>query len=199
MEELTDKQRAILKYIEDRARQTGFRPTLDEVRRHFGFRSINGAVVHIKALERKGYLREPEAIRGSPATPAVMIPVLGTVAAGKPILAEEHIEKWIFFSPSSSARHDYFGLIVKGDSMINASILPGDIVIVRPQPDADNGDIVVALFGDEATVKTLYKGEDGIHLVPANPLYHPIPVTEETHILGIVVGLVREHINSVHP
>src|SRR5450756_1461673 len=77
MEELTDKQRPILKYIEDRARQTGFRPTLDEVRRHFGFRSINGAVVHIKALERKGYLREPEAIRGSPATPAVMIPVLG--------------------------------------------------------------------------------------------------------------------------
>src|SRR5450756_2684643 len=91
MEELTDKQRPILKYIEDRARQTGFRPTLDEVRRHFGFRSINGAVVHIKALERKGYLQEPEAIRGSPATPAVMIPVLGTVAAGKPILAEEHL------------------------------------------------------------------------------------------------------------
>ena len=199
MEELTDKQRAILKYIEDRARQTGFRPTLDEVRRHFGFRSINGAVVHIKALERKGYLPEPDAIRGSPATPAVMIPVLGTVAAGKPILAEEHIEKWIFFSPLSAARHDYFGLIVKGDSMIDASILPGDIVIVRPQPDADNGDIVVALFGEEATVKTLYKGEDGIRLVPANLLYYPIPVTEETHILGTVVGLVRERIHSVHP
>lgn len=199
MEELTGKQRAILKYIEDRSRQTGFRPTLDEVRRHFGFRSINGAVVHIKALERKRYLREPDAIRGSPATPAVMIPVLGTVAAGKPILAEEHIEKWIFFSPPSFARYDYFGLIVKGDSMIDASILPGDIVIVRPQPDADNGDIVVALFGEEATVKTLYKGEDGIRLVPANPLYHPIPVTEETHILGTVVGLVRERIHSIHP
>ncbi|MFZ2414349.1 MAG: transcriptional repressor LexA [Candidatus Cryosericum sp.] len=199
MKQLTERQRAILAYVEEYARQTGFRPTLDEVRRHFGLQSINGAVVHIKALERKGYLQALEMIRKSPATPAVMIPVLGTVAAGKPILAEEHIEKWIFFSPPSSGRHDYFGLIVKGDSMIDASILPGDIVIVCPQPDADSGDIVVALFGDEATVKTLYKGEDGIRLVPANPRYHPIPVTEETHILGTVVGLVREHIDSVHP
>jgi repressor LexA len=199
MQLLTEKQRAILAYVEEYARQTGFRPTLDEVRRHFGLQSINGAVVHIKALERKGYLQAPETIRRSPATPAVMIPVLGTVAAGKPILAEEHIEKWIFFSPPPSARHDYFGLIVKGDSMIDASILPGDIVIVRPQPDADSGDIVVALFGEEATVKTLYKGEDGVRLVPANPKYRPIPVTEETQILGTVVGLVREHIHSAHP
>ncbi len=196
MHELTEKQRAILAYIEERARKTGFRPSLEEVRRHFELNSLQPVVRHIRALEHKGYLPEPEAIKGTPATPAVMVPVLGTVAAGKPILAEEHIEKWIFFSPDSVARRDLFGLIVKGDSMTGASILPGDIVIVCPQPDADNGDIVVALYGEEATVKTLHKGEDGVCLLPANPRYHPIPITEETRILGIVVGLVREHVHN---
>ncbi len=195
MENLTEKQQAILAYIEEYARRTGFRPTLNEICQHFGFRSINGAVVHIKALERKGFLQEQAVVRRSPASPATLIPVLGTVAAGKPILAEERIERWVFFSPTSPTDHTCFGLVVKGDSMIGAAILPGDIVVVRPQPDADNGAIVVALLGDEATVKQLHKGDDGILLLPANPRYHPIPVTDETRLVGVVVGLIRERVS----
>jgi repressor LexA len=195
MQELTSKQQAVLEFIEVRARQTGFRPSLEDVRRHFGFNSLNSVVVYVKTLERKGYLPQPDLIKGTPATPSLMIPVLGTVAAGTPILAEENIEKWIFVTPPTPAIADYFGLKVKGDSMIDEHIVPGDIVVVHKQQTADNGDIVVALFGDEATVKKLHEGDDGIFLMPANPAYHPIPVTSDVTIIGKVVGLVREHLS----
>ena len=195
MEELTGKQQAVLEFIEARARQTGFRPSLEEVRRHFGFNSLNSVVVYVKTLERKGFLPQPDLIKGTPATPSLMIPVLGTVAAGTPILAEENIEKWIFITPPTPAASDYFGLKVKGDSMIEDHIVPGDIVVVHRQQTADNGDIVVALFGDEATVKKLCKNDHGIFLMPANPAYHPIPITDDMSIVGKVVGLVREHLS----
>ncbi len=193
MQELTGKQREVLEFIMGHARQTGFRPSLEEVRRHFGFNSLNSAVTYVRTLERKGYLPQPDLIKGTPASPSLMIPVLGTVAAGTPILAEEHIEKWIFITPPSSSASGYFGLKVKGDSMIGDHIVPGDIVIVHQQETADNGDIVVALFGDEATVKRLRLGDDGIFLMPANPAYHPLLVTADVRIVGKVVSLVREH------
>jgi repressor LexA len=187
MKELTSKQQTVLEFIKARAHQTGFRPSLEDVRRHFGFNSLNSVVVYVKTLERKGYLPQPDLIKGTPATPSLMIPVLGTVAAGTPILAEENIEKWIFVTPPTPATADYFGLKVKGDSMIDEHI--------HKQQTADNGDIVVALFGDEATVKKLHDGDDGIFLMPANPAYHPIPVTSDVSIIGKVVGLVREHLS----
>jgi len=195
VEELTSKQRGVLEFIEARARQTGFRPSLEDIRRHFGFNSLNSVVMYVKTLERKGYLPQPDLIKGTPATPSLMIPVLGTVAAGTPILAEENIEKWMFVTPPTPATTDYFGLKVKGDSMIDEHIVPGDIVIVHKQQTADNGDIVVALLGDEATVKKLHQAENGIFLMPANPAYHPIPVTNEVSIIGKVVGLIREHLS----
>ncbi len=193
MQELTGKQQQVLEFIQLHAHQTGFRPSLEEVRRHFGFNSLNSAVTYVKTLEHKGYLPQQDLIKGTPAAPSLMIPVLGTVAAGTPILAEEHIEKWIFITPPSPATTDYFGLKVKGDSMIGAHIIPGDIVVVHKQETADNGDIVVALFGEEATVKKLHEDDNGVFLMPANPAYHPIPVTNEVRIIGKVVSLVREH------
>lgn len=195
MEGLTGKQQAVLEFIETCARRTGFRPSLEDIRRHFGFNSLNSVVVYVKTLERKGYLPRPDLIKGTPATPSLMIPILGTVAAGTPILADENIEKWVFVTPPTPVTADYFGLRVKGDSMIEEHIIPGDVVVVRKQQTADNGDVVVALFGDEATVKKLHRGTDGIFLVPANPAYHPIPVTNDVNIIGKVVGLIREHLS----
>ncbi len=195
MEGLTGKQQAVLEFIEACARRTGFRPSLEDIRRHFGFSSLNSVVVYVKTLERKGYLPQPDLIKGTPATPSLMIPILGTVAAGTPILADENIEKWVFVTPPTPATADYFGLRVKGDSMIEEHIVPGDIVVVRKQQTADNGDIVVALLGDEATVKKLHRGTSGIFLIPANPAYHSIPVTSDVSIIGKVVGLIREHLS----
>jgi repressor LexA len=192
MEEMTSKQKAVLEYVEARARQTGFRPSLEEVRRYFGFSSLNSVVMHIRALEHKGFLPQPDLIKGTPATPAIMIPVLGTVAAGSPMLADEHIDKWIFVTPPTPETADYFGLRVQGDSMIDDHIMQDDIVVVHKQETAEHNDVVVALFGDEATVKRLHKGPEGCALWPANPAYQPIPMTADVIIVGRVVGLIRE-------
>src|SRR5450756_569471 len=127
MQELTSKQQAVLEFIEVRARQTGFRPSLEDVRRHFGCNSRNSVVVYVKTLERKGYLPQPDLSKGTPATASLMIPVLGTVAAGTPIRAEENIETWIFAPPPTPAPADSSGLPLKGASMIDEHIVPGDL------------------------------------------------------------------------
>ena len=126
-----------------------------------------------------------------PAPPANQVPVLGNVAAGSPILAEEHVEEYLTFDTGARSG-EYFALRVRGESMLGAGILPGDLVVVHTQPDCHNGDIVVALFEDEATVKTLRRKDGHTWLMPENPDYEPIDGTR-AQLLGKVVAVVRRY------
>ena len=199
---LTHKQRRILDYIEDTIRTTGYPPTIRQIGDEFGIRSTNGVRRHLIALEKKGYIRRRSRIsRGieilgrspilSPNSNIVEIPIIGRVAAGSPILAEENIEGNITVDKGLVKSDEAFALRVKGDSMADAGIYDGDFVIVRPQMTAENGDIVVALVDDEeVTVKRFYKEKDKIRLQPANSHMQPI-LTDEVRILGKITGLMR--------
>lgn len=203
--ELTDKQRQILDYIVEMVRTRGYPPTIRQIGTRFKISSTNGVRTHLSALERKGYIRRapwsargielvremvPEADTGE----AVQIPVLGRVAAGRPILAQEHLDGHIYLDRSLARDRGVFALRVHGDSMIEAGILDGDYVLVRPQPTADSGDIVVAMIGDEATVKQFFREPDAVRLQPANSSMSPIRVQGEVQIIGKVTGLFRTRI-----
>lgn len=204
--ELTDRQQEIFDFIAAVIHSRGAPPTIREIMDRFDINSTNGVRTTLAALEKKGHIRRhPRLSRGieliDPAPSPVSldtleIPVLGRVAAGAPILAEEHVESTVHVDrsliPSSGT---VFALRVQGDSMIGAGILDGDIVIARQQETADRGDIVVALIDDEATVKRFDHGPDGVRLLPENPDYAPIEINGEDgvefRIAGRVVGLMR--------
>ncbi|MGQ9610141.1 MAG: transcriptional repressor LexA [bacterium] len=197
---LTQKQQEILDFIKDYIKETGYPPAVRDISNAFGM-SSKGAYDHITAIEKKGYIRrdpsKPRAIelldyvsRKSPKS-LVDIPVLGKVAAGEPLLADQNIEWIITISKDMVKTDEPFALRVKGDSMIGAGILENDFVIVKQQQTAEQGDIVVALIGDEATVKRFYKEDGYIRLQPENPTMQPI-ITKEAIILGKVIGLFRE-------
>jgi len=210
---LTDRQRQALDFISQCLRERGYPPTLREIGRHMGIRSTNGVNDHLKALERKGYLvREglksralrPVDAPGGPAanTPGgdqeVEIAILGRVAAGAPILAEENVTDRVRIDRMLLGAHDgreVFGLVVEGDSMIEDGILDGDYIFVRKQATASPGDIIVALIEGEATCKRFYPEGDRIRLQPANHAMEPIYVRREDFrdvgILGKVVGVYR--------
>ncbi|HWP35317.1 MAG TPA: transcriptional repressor LexA [Thermodesulfobacteriota bacterium] len=203
--ELTDKQRQILEYIIEMVRTRGYPPTIRQIGTRFKISSTNGVRTHLSALERKGYIRRaPWSARGielvremipEAAEPdVVQIPVLGKVAAGQPILAQEHLAGYLYLDRSLARDRNMFALKVQGDSMIEAGILEGDYVLVRPQPTAENGDIVVALIGDEATVKQFFREPDGVRLQPANSAMAPIRVRGDVQIIGKVTGLFRTKI-----
>jgi len=187
----------ILAFIQDFTREKGFPPTIREIGEAFRISSTNGVRYYLNMLEKGGHLKRSGRIsRGiGPTGPAVApgIPILGRVAAGQPILAEENHEGTIETAEMFGDRRGLFALKVRGDSMIDAGILAGDYVVVRHQETALAGDIVVALVGDEATVKYYRPREDSVELVPANPKYEPIVVAEETdfQILGTVRGVIR--------
>ncbi len=196
--DLTERQYQILKFIAELVEERGLPPTIREIGARFSISSTAGVRRHLEALERKGYLRR----RGARARGLELvrekaghlfrkgeIPVVGRVAAGRPILAVENIEDLISLEKLFPAE-EHFALRIEGDSMIDAGILDRDIVIVRRQPTADIGDIVVALLEEEATVKQLAMLEGKLHLRPANPRYEPIPA-EHVEIVGKVVGLIR--------
>jgi repressor LexA len=192
---LTPKQKRILDFIHQTLEERGHAPTHREIAEHFGL-WVRGAQKHLEALERKGYLQKRAGARALDVTHRSVgrnIPIVGAVAAGKPILAEENIEGTLTLDPAWAKWRDCFLLRVKGDSMTGAAILDGDLVLVKPQADAENGQIVVALLNDEATVKRLHKKNNTITLLPENPAYSPIPVKESDHarILGHVVGVFR--------
>jgi repressor LexA len=208
--QLTDRQEEILKFINSYREVNGFPPTIREIARQFGISSTFGVKKHLDALVKKGYLHiESNASRGistlhsnEPTSPTIFesndifnrIPVIGRVAAGTPILAEENIEGSLVIDPTlTSKSSDSFALRVKGDSMINAGIFDGDFVIVEPQQEAKTGDIVVALIDDEATVKTFERKNDKVRLLPENDNYNPIDVTnkENFSLVGRVKGIVR--------
>jgi repressor LexA len=197
---LTEKQQAILDFIQEYMEEHQYPPSVREIGSHFG---VYPATVqdHISALERKGFLQK-QRFQSRSLTVSLSsrkasrpgTPVLGKVAAGMPLLAEENVEDMIQL-PEEWAAPGTFLLRVKGDSMVGAHILNGDYVLVDSKPTASDGEIVVALIGEEATVKRFYKTPRGITLKAENPKFDPIQVpankTESFRILGRVVGVMR--------
>ena len=209
MQGLTERQEEGLRFIRHSIRDRGYPPTLRENGAHMGSKSTNGVNDHLRALERKGYLTREDmksrALRprdmdfGASKAPAndnlVEIPILGRVAAGSPLYAEEHLIDTVRIDQSLLRSGEIFGLKVTGDSMIEAGIHSGDYVFVRKQGQAERGDIVVALIGDEATVKRYYPERDYVRFQPENSSMAPILVRAQdfkpTMLLGVVVGLYR--------
>jgi len=197
---LTDRQKAIYEFLLKTIREKGFAPSIPEIGRRFKIASTNGVSDHLKALEKKGYIRRvgKRAIEivnqlGRSAMSATrQVPVLGRVPAGKPFLSEENIEGVISI-PEDMGSGEQFALQVKGDSMIGAGILDGDRVIVKQQSTAENGEIVCALIEGEATLKRFFKKGDVITLRAENEKYPPIKVAQgEFRIVGRIVGLLRK-------
>ena len=195
-EDLPPQQRRVLDFIEKFIEISGYPPSITEIAEHLGVSSTFGVRKHVDALVKKGFI-----VRGGaglsralrPARNSNSIPVIGRVTAGQPILAVENIEGWLSFKPLDLSRKT-FGLRVQGESMKDKGILDGDLVIVRQQNVANDGDIVVALIEDSATVKTFRKFKDGRYeLEPANDRFQPIPITKEMdfHILGKVTSVIR--------
>jgi repressor LexA len=206
-DKLTERQQQLLNYIEHEVNSTGVPPSIRQIGTALGISSTNGVRWHLRTLEKKGYihrtLRTSRGIttlnrsrRAVPTAPANSrsIPILGRVTAGKPILAVENHEGSLTIDASFVKGSDVFALRVEGDSMTGAGILDGDLVLVRPQQGAQNGDIVVALLEDEVTVKRLYREANGIRLQPENPRLEPLLVPD-VQICGKVIALVRPHIH----
>lgn len=206
---LTAKQRVILDFIRAETERRGFPPTIREIGARFGLRSTGSVRDHLRALQRKGYIdRRRHLSRGivlrparrasapQPPTPRPrhLIPLLGDIAAGSPKLAIENPDDLLGIDPALFGGGDLFALRVEGDSMRGAGIYPGDHVVVRRQSAAENGDIVVALVDDEATVKRFFHEQRRIRLQPENNTMKPIylePDDAELQLLGKVVGVLR--------
>ncbi|MET0501506.1 MAG: transcriptional repressor LexA [Candidatus Binatia bacterium] len=197
---LTSRQKEIYDFLLRTIREKGYAPSIPEIGRRFKIASTNGVSDHLKALEKKGYIRrvgkrafDVLSTLGKPVLTAVKdIPIVGTVPAGKPFLSEENIEG-LLTVPSDMGTGKLFALQVKGDSMIGAGILDGDRVIVKQQGAAENGEIVCALIEGEATLKRFYKKDGAVTLKAENEKYAPITVSQgEFRVLGKVVGLMRK-------
>jgi len=194
-QKLTEKQTEVLKFIYHAIRDANLPPTIREIAEHFGFSSTGTVRDYLRALAQKGYIRLTanksraiELVREA----LFSVPILGRVQAGLPALAVEDIEGYLNLDSFVFSGDETFALRVKGDSMIEAGILPDDLVLVRRQNIAQTGETVVALVGsDEATVKHLRKRENMYYLEPANPRYEPIPVNEDVSIIGKVISVVR--------
>lgn len=193
---LTERQRQVLEYIRRHTRERGYPPSVREIGGALGLTSSSTVHGHLARLEDKGYIRrdptKPRAIELMGERPArvVPIPLVGQITAGEPILAVENVEATYPLPHDLVGHDDVFMLRVRGDSMINAGIFDGDLVIVRRQPTAQNGDVVVALLDDEATVKRFYRENGHVRLQPDNDAMEPI-ITTQVEILGKVVGLFR--------
>lgn len=195
MDRINETQQAVLNFIREVISQRGVAPSVREIGEAVGLRSTSTVQYNLNALEKAGYIeRDPNLKRtirlaggSSKATP---VPLLGTVTAGLPILAQEQIEEYIPVALGKGG--DYFALHVRGSSMINAHIIDGDIIIVEKTPVAENGDIVVALVGDEATVKRFYKEKGHFRLQPENDDFEPI-IVDELALLGRVVTVIRNY------
>ena len=192
MARTSNKREQILNFLTQFMNEHGYAPTVREICKAVGLQSTATVHYHLNALRDAGLIEMDEmkkrAISLPDAQRADRIPVVGVVTAGVPILATENIEGYIPWDGESGC----FVLRVRGDSMIGAGILDGDKVVVRPQPDAENGEIVVALLDDSATVKRLKKTGRDVWLMPENPSYEPIP-GNEAKILGRVKALIREY------
>ncbi len=192
-----ERQQKILNYIQHFLAQNGYPPSVREIGKAVGLSSTASVARHLKVLEREGYISHPPAKRrawtmgsGRQSSSMMSLPLVGNITAGVPILAAEVIEDKLNVSTSLFRTPPDFLLRVVGDSMIGAGIFDGDIVAVQSASTAQDGDIVIALIGDEATVKYFFKDPSGIRLMPANERYEPI-IAPDIQVLGKVVGLVR--------
>ncbi len=198
--QISKKQEEILNYIKNEILERGFPPAVREICQAVGLKSTSSVHSHLESLERNGYIRrdptKPRAIEildesfNMVRREMVNVPIVGTVAAGQPILAEQNIESYFPIPAEYMPNDQSFILRVKGDSMVNAGILNGDCVLVKQQSTARNGDMVVALIDDSATVKTYYKEDGHYRLQPENDTMDPIFV-DELQILGKVFGVFR--------
>jgi repressor LexA len=197
---LTNRQKAIYDFLLKTIREKGFAPSIPEIGRQFKIASTNGVSDHLKALEKKGYIRRVgkraievvNALGKAVLTATREVPVLGRVPAGKPFHSEENIEGLLSI-PDDISSGKTFALQVKGDSMIGAGIMDGDRVIVKQQETAENGEIVCALIDGEATLKRFFKKNGVVTLKAENEKYAPIVVSEgEFRIAGRIVGLLRK-------
>lgn len=205
MAKLTVKQQEIYDYILFFTNQHGYPPSVREIGAAVGLKSPSTVHFHMKGLEEAGVIVKAEGKTRAISLPGVsmgtvaeeegshanQVPVLGSVAAGSPILAQECIEDYLLFD-TQGLSGEHFALKVRGESMLNAGILPGDLVVVHRQQDAHNGEIVVALFEDEATVKTLSRKNGHTWLLPENPDYEPID-GDNAEIIGKVVAVIRRY------
>ncbi|MDQ4010039.1 MAG: transcriptional repressor LexA [Actinomycetota bacterium] len=204
---LTPRQRRVLEVIRDWVERLGYPPSVREIGEAVGLTSTSSVAHQLRALERKGYLRRdpnrpravgvrpaesaPDSSEDSSARPApTFVPVVGRIAAGGPVLAEQAVEDVFPLPKEIVGEGSLFLLRVAGDSMVEAAIMDGDWVVIRQQPTAENGDIVAAMIDGEATVKTFKRRDGRIWLLPHNPAYEPIPGDEAT-VLGRVVAVLR--------
>ncbi len=201
MASLTGRQKQILEFIKRQSRERGYPPSVREIGESVGLSSSSTVHGHLTRLEEKGYIHrdpsKPRAIevldddgRAIQRHRLVSVPLIGRVTAGEPILAVQNIEDYIPLPRDLAGGEGTFLLSVRGDSMIGAGIHDGDLVIVRPQPSADNGDIVVAMLEEEATVKRYFREKGAVRLQPENPTMEPI-VSKNVSVLGKVIGLFR--------
>ncbi len=200
MKTLTARQKQILEFLKSYIEQHHYSPSMREISERFSI-SVRGVYDHIKALERKKYVkidsnhyRSLVLVDQGPyrTEQIVRIPLLGSVAAGKPLFSEENWERYIAVPAELIGRGSHFALRVQGDSMIGAGIFNGDLAIVRQQPDAENGEIVVAMVEDAVTLKRLFKEKNRIKLQSENPAYPPI-FTQNLRVLGKLVHLIRSY------
>jgi repressor LexA len=199
--ELTARQKELFDFLKEFFLEKGFPPTLREMASHFGLKGPRGPQKTLNILERKGYIRkipgESRAIEilGFSSSNIISIPIVGRVRAGDPILAIENIEGYFNLDRRFASSKDVFLLRVQGDSMIDAHIQDGDFALVKPQSNAENGEIVVALIEDEATIKRIFTERDLIRLEPANPTMEPIVIKKgegKVSLVGKVVGIFRK-------
>lgn len=194
------KQQEILEYIKETILKNGYPPSVREIGDAVNLRSTSSVHLHLEALEKKGYIRrdptKPRTIEiiddcfGFEKREVISVPLIGTVAAGQPILAEQNIQEYFPIPVDMLPNTELFMLKIKGESMINANIYDGDRVIVSMQSTAENGDIVVALLTDSATVKRFYKEDGHYRLQPENDAMEPI-IVDDVKIQGKVIGVVR--------
>ncbi|MDD6807299.1 MAG: transcriptional repressor LexA [Oscillospiraceae bacterium] len=198
MDNINETQKKIYEYLLERSKKTAVPPSVREIGGAVGLKSTSSVQANLNALEEAGYIsRDPllkRSIRLNIQEEAKQqvhqVPLVGTVTAGSPILAVEQIEGYIPFAGNISSDKNLFALKVRGESMINAGILDGDIIVAEQTPDAKNGEKVVALIDEEATVKTFYKEKDHFRLQPENDYMDPI-ICDELIILGKVIAVFR--------
>lgn len=201
---LTDRQAEVLSFVQTRLRARGVSPTLEEIRIHFGFNSVNAAREHLRLIQQKGYLKrefgKPRAIRmtgflARQEADVVRVPLLGRIAAGEPQSAIEDILDVLPLPRQQFRGEKLFALRVRGDSMIGAGILDGDIAILDPDREPINGSIAAVILDEEATLKRLYRSKEGLRLVGENPAFVDINIPRtrlrSVRIAGIYVGLIR--------
>jgi len=210
---LTDRQQEVFNFIVSYIEEKGYPPTIREMQIGLGIGSLRGVTIHLDALQKKGYIERLSSKNGPRTARGIQIlahleprlkddmvglrrlPLIGTIAAGTPLLANQNIEDFVAV-PNQLLRTgtpDCFLLRIQGDSMTGAHILPGDLVVIQPQATAENGEIVAVRLGEEATVKKFWRHGNRIELQAQNPNYAPIPLrkSDNASIIGKVIGLLR--------